>query len=243
MFFETLTRVNEPHCQLYCFPYGGVGASVFKKWTKYLDPDIELIGIQMPGRETKIKEPPFLQMKPLVKALANCMPRKPRLPYAFYGHSLGALIAFELTVELQMAGYQGPNHLIVSGCRAPHIHNQRKPINQLPDDQFIEAIRKLGGTPEEVLQNEILMEVFLPILRSDFTLFENYVYEEKLPLEIPILAFSGIEDQEVGKDDLLAWKTYTKKEFKPKFFPGNHFFLENQYQQLIASFLPVLGTY
>lgn len=242
MFFDLLNTVDNPRYRLYCFPYGGAGSSVFKKWAAHLDPDIELIGIQLPGRETKIKEPPFRNMSPLIRALTNCLPSAPLLPYAFYGHSIGALIAFELTVELKKCGIKEPCYLIVSGCRAPQVQDQRQPINQLPDEEFIEAIRKLGGTPEEVLQNDVLMQVFLPILRSDFTLFENYEYQSTPPLEIPILAFGGTDDVEVQADDLLAWEVCTTSEFRVELFPGNHFFLEHQYQQLIARMLPKIRS-
>jgi medium-chain acyl-[acyl-carrier-protein] hydrolase len=145
-------------------------------------------------------------------------------PFAFFGHSLGSLISFELTRRLRRQNAHCPLQLFVSGCYAPQIPNPNPPIHQLPDAEFIEELRRLNGTPQAALDNPELMEVFLPLLRSDIRLYETYVYEPEAPLDCPISAFGGLEDEEVSRQELAAWCDQTRSRFNMQMFPGDHFF-------------------
>ncbi|MEL6636436.1 MAG: thioesterase domain-containing protein [Bacteroidota bacterium] len=240
MWLLPLKACDAPQLQLYCFPYGGAGPSLYKKWADAIDPAIQLVGVQLPGRERRIKEPAFTQMRPLVKSLAKVWRHRPDLPYAFFGHSLGALVAYELILELRRQGLPLPLRLIVSGSKAPHLNRHPEQINGLPDAAFIEAIRQLGGTPEAVLQNELLMQVFLPVLRADFTLYENYHYEQNAPIDLPILACGGRSDREVSSSDLYAWSEHTEGAFDWQLFEGDHFYLDAAPKLLIDYFTPFI---
>lgn len=213
--------------RLFCFPYAGGGASNFLTWSDDLPPDIEVCPIQLPGRENRLRKMPFTRLPPLVQALVQALLPYLDTPFAFFGHSMGALIGFELARQLRRQYGLGPVHLFVSGHRAPQIPNPRPLIHQLPESAFVEELRRFDGTPELVLQNTEVMEVFLPILRADFSICETYIYSPEDPLECPISAFGGLQDLLVSRHDLEAWRDQTLGSFTLRMFPGGHFFLHN----------------
>jgi len=214
--------------RLFCFPYAGGGASIFRTWPQRLPPDIEVCAIQLPGRENRLKETPFAKLSPLIDALADVLYPYMDFPFAFFGHSLGSLISFELTRRLRRQKAPCPLQLFVSGCRAPQIPDPDPPIHQLPDAEFTEEMRRFKGTPKAVLDNPELMEVFLPLLRSDVGLYETYIYDHEAPLDCPISAFGGLEDEEVSREELAAWYAQTRSRFNIQMFPGDHFFLNGK---------------
>jgi medium-chain acyl-[acyl-carrier-protein] hydrolase len=179
----------------------------------------------LPGRESRFREPPFRQLGPLIEALAdNLRPLLDR-PFVFFGHSLGALIGFELTRFLRRRGDALPAALFVSGRRAPERGLQEPPIHALPDDDFCDALRRFNGTPEAVLNHAELMALLLPMLRADFCLSETYNYVPEPPLPIPLVAFGGLQDPLVSRADLEAWREQTMASFQALLLPGNHFFV------------------
>jgi medium-chain acyl-[acyl-carrier-protein] hydrolase len=184
--------------------------------------------IQLPGRENRLRETPFAMLSSLIDALADVLYPYMDFPFAFFGHSLGSLISFELTRWLRRQKVPCPLQLFVSGCRAPQIPNPDPPIHQLPDVEFIEELRRFNGTPKAVLDNPELMEVFLPLLRSDMRLCETYVYDHEAPLDCPISAFGALEDEEVSREELAAWYDQTRSRFNIQMFPGDHFFLNGK---------------
>ncbi len=146
--------------------------------------------MQLPGRESRLRDPCFTGLEPLVQALPPYLD----MPYAFFGHSLGALIGFELARALVRESRPGPVHLFVSDHSAPQIQNPDPPIHQLPEPDFIKKLRHLNGTPGEVLQHAELMALLLPVLRADFAINETYVYIPGSLLDCPISAFGGLQD-------------------------------------------------
>ena len=214
--------------RLFCFPYAGGGASIYHDWPERLPSDIEVCAIQLPGRENRFGEPPFANLSSLVDALADVLYPNLDFPFAFFGHSLGSLISFELTRRLRRQKAPCPLQLFVSGCRAPQLPNPDPPIHQLPDAEFIEELRCLNGTPKAVLDNPELMELLLPLLRSDIGIYETYVYDHEAPLDCPIFAFGGLEDKEVSREELAAWHDQTRSRFNIQMFPGDHFFLNGK---------------
>ncbi len=218
--------------RLFCFPYAGGGASIYRDWAKALPPEVEVCSIQLPGREGRLRETPIRQISTLIQELVHVIHPYLDRPFAFWGHSMGAIIAFELTRQLRKEGMPGPSHLFVSGRSAPQIPNLRAAIHQLPDLEFMEEMRRLNGTPEAVLQNGELMELLLPILRADFALVETYTYVHEAPLECPISAFGGLQDNLVSSGDLEAWNIQTWQNFKMRMFDGDHFFLHSLKCQL-----------
>ena len=224
--------------RLFCFPYAGAGASIFYPWAKQLPAEIELCAIQLPGRENRLRESPLNRLKEVVQSLVPLLKPYLDLPFAFFGHSMGALISFELTRELRRQNYSLPFHLFVSGRKAPQLLDLEPPIHHLPDAQFIEKIKNFQGTPEAIWQDNQLIEQFIPILRADFTILETYFYGNEAPLNCPINVFGGIKDPKVKEAELSAWQQQTQAAFNLKMFPGDHFFIHSQKREL----LQVLST-
>lgn len=210
---------------MFCFPYAGGGASVYRGWGASLPNDLEVCPVQIPGRESRLREPAFTNLKVMVPAVADALAPYLDLPFVFFGHSMGAEISFELARELRRRGRPQPLHLFVSGRRAPHLPAREEPIHALPDPEFLAKIRELNGTPEEVLQHEELMKLLLPILRADFSVNETYEYTEEEPLQAGISAFGGIGDKDVLREDVEAWRQHTRGRFRARMFPGDHFFI------------------
>lgn len=221
--------------RLFCFPYAGGGASIFRTWPDDLPAQIEVCPVQLPGRESRLKEPPFTRLLPLVQTLAQVLHPYLNMPLAFFGHSMGALISFELAHQLRRQYSLDPVHLFVSGRGAPQIPDLEPPIHHLPEAAFVEELRRLNGTPESVLQNAELMRLVLPILRADFAICETYVHSTQEPLDCPISAFGGLQDSEVSYDSLAAWRDQTNSSFTLKMFPGNHFFLHSARSLILSA--------
>ncbi|MDB9371991.1 thioesterase II family protein [Nodularia sphaerocarpa] len=219
--------------RLFCFPYAGGGASIFREWYKQLNSEIEICAVQLPGRENRLIEAPFNHLQPLINALSQEILPNLNQPFAFFGHSMGGLICFELARYLQQKHDLKPLHLFISGARAPHIPERKPPIHSLPQPEFIQELRRLNGTPAAVLENRELMEFLSPTLRADFAILETYIYTESAPLSCGITALGGLEDTEVTPEELAAWKQHTSGNFSMEMLPGNHFFLHSHRVQLL----------
>jgi medium-chain acyl-[acyl-carrier-protein] hydrolase len=192
-----------------------------------LPADVEVCPVQLPGRGTRLTEPPFTQLSRLVQALAEALFPLLDKPFAFFGHSLGALVSFELARQLRRQHGVGvqPVHLFVSADRAPQIPYRDLPIHSLPEGQFLVELRRLKGTPREALEDEELMQSMLPVLRADFAVYETYVFSTEPPLNCPISTYGGLQDHKVSRGDLEAWRDQTSVSFSLRMFPGDHFFL------------------
>ena len=221
-------RKPDPKAQLrlFCFPYAGAGALIFRNWTDGLPREVEVCPIQLPGRGTRLAEPPFTKLSCLIEALARALVPLLDKPFAFFGHSLGALIAFELARQIRRQYGVHPVRLFASAGRAPQIPHRAPPIHTLPDNEFLAELRRLNGTPRELLDHKELMAVMLPILRADFALYETYLYSNEPPLNCPISVFGGLQDRRVNESDLEAWRSQTSASFSLRMFPGDHFFLK-----------------
>ncbi len=226
---------SQAKLRLFCFPYAGSNASIYRTWASHLPADVDVCPIQLPGRGSRFKEPPFTHLSPLIQTLIRVLTPYLDIPFAFFGHSMGALISFELARECRRRHITGLQHLFVSGRGAPHLPDPNPHLAQLPDTEFIEKLRHYKGTPENVLQSEELMALFFPILRADFAVCETYVYWEGAPLSCPITAFGGFQDQTVRTDTVLAWRRQTETIFKHYLFPGDHFFLHSNQEALWQS--------
>jgi medium-chain acyl-[acyl-carrier-protein] hydrolase len=228
--FDSWIACRKPRPQarlrLFCFPYAGGGALIFRTWSAGLPADVEVCPIQLPGRGTRLMEPPFTQLSPLIQALAQALFPLLDKPFAFFGHSLGALVSFELARQLRRQYGVQPVRLFVSASRAPQLPHRGLPVHTLPEGDFLAELRHLNGTPREVLEHEELMQIALPVLRADFTVYETYVYSTELPLNCPISTFGGLRDRTVSQSDLEAWREQTNVSFSLQMFPGDHFFLK-----------------
>ncbi|MBD2355189.1 thioesterase [Tolypothrix sp. FACHB-123] len=219
--------------RLFCFPYAGGSSLIFRTWTNFLPPSVEVCAIELPGRGKQIQLPPFHRIDPLVDAIASVIHPYLDKPFAFFGHSMGGLVSFELGRLLRQKYGILPLNLFISGRRAPQLPDTEPPIHNLPEPAFIEELRHLNGTPSAVLENAELMQLFLPTLRADFAVLETYIYTPEAALECPITVFGGLEDTEASYDELQAWKEQTKANFNLHMFPGDHFFIHSSQSLLL----------
>jgi medium-chain acyl-[acyl-carrier-protein] hydrolase len=213
--------------RLFCFPHAGGGASFFADWPRQLPPEIQVLAVQLPGREERLSEPPFTRLQPLLGALITAL--RPHLvpPYAFFGHSMGTLLAFEVARQLREQGDHLPTHLIVSGRGAAGHARAGTPLSTLSDPELIAQLRQYQGTPAQVLDNPDFLKVLLPVLRADSLVCDTYRYESGEPLDCPVTAFGGDADPEATPEDLHSWKDLTSCDFAVRLFPGDHFYLKN----------------
>jgi medium-chain acyl-[acyl-carrier-protein] hydrolase len=226
---------RRPRLRLFCFPYAGGGTSFYRAWVSALPPGVELCRVHLPGRENRLTEPAFDRLPPLVERLVRVLPWHCDGPVAFFGHSMGALIAFEVARELQRLGKAGPVHLFLSGHRAAQIPDPDPPIHHLPDAQFLSELRRLDGTPEEVLRDAELMQLAMPTLRADFAACETYSYVAGKPLNCCISAFIGASDPRLAVEHVAAWQEQTSQRFSLRMIPGSHFFLHTARPLLLSA--------
>lgn len=221
--------------RLFCFPYAGGGASVYRGWARHLPADVDVCPVQYPGRETRIQERPHTSLAAIVQEAANGLLPLLDRPYAFFGHSMGSLVAFELARHLVRAGHAAPAHVIVSGYRAPLLPYRTSLPHDLPTEEFTRRLRLLEGTPKEALDSPELMEFILPILRADCQVCDEYRYIDPTPLPCPLTAFGGMQDVEAQEESLRQWQSMTRAAFALRMFPGGHFFLQSAQADVLAA--------
>ena len=211
--------------RLFCFPYAGGNALIYRNWAASLPQNVEVCSVQLPGRGSRLREAPFTSMPLLVQATAQALLPYLDKPFAFFGHSMGAVLAFELAHLLGKKYGREPAHLFVSGRCAPQIPVNHPPTYHLPEQEFLAELRRLNGTPREVLDHPDLMELMIPLLRADFEVCQTYVPTDCTPLRCPISCFGGLQDQDVPSEQLEGWKEQTADRFSLLMLPGDHFFL------------------
>ena len=224
--------------RLFLFPYAGGGPAAFWKWAAKFPNHIEMWIAHYPGRGSRYNEAPVKKLSLLVEGVYQAIHPLLDKPFASFGHSLGGLVAFELTRSLRQKDLPQPIVLFISACGAPQLPDPDPPIHGLPDSEFVKALQELNGTRKEIITNPKLMKLLLPALRADFEAAESYqCNSSKQPLECPIVAFGGSDDPHVSREGLAGWVTQTNSRFKSIFFPGDHFYLnaaEDEVVQLIA---------
>jgi medium-chain acyl-[acyl-carrier-protein] hydrolase len=216
---------------------------IYQSWSTLLPPKMEVCPIQLPGRGKRLLENPYLRLAPLVEDVAEAISPYLDRPFAFFGHSMGAMIGFELARLLHRERKPGPSYLIFSGRRAPHLPRTEPLTYNLQESEFFEKLRELDGTPEEVFESAELMKLMLPILRADFEVVQTYQHEPGEPLDCPFSVYGGLQDSYVQKEHLKAWSSHTASTFKLRMFPGNHFFIRTAQHQLLTSIAEDLQTY
>jgi medium-chain acyl-[acyl-carrier-protein] hydrolase len=208
--------------RLFCFPHSGGGAAPYVAWR-----EPHVCPVRLPGRESRLAEKPFDRMEPLVGALASAIAPYLSTEYAFFGHSMGAAIAFELARELRRRGKPLPRILIASGARAPQFRRNWVPPPAPSQTEFIEELRSLEGMPKEILDDPAALRAMLPAIEADAALYRNYIYADEPPLDIPIRAYGGDGDPRINREDLEPWRDQTTKSFAVRMFPGGHFYLND----------------
>lgn len=207
---------------------------MFRNWPSGLGPKIELASLALPGRERRYAEPLERSIDELAQKIARFLEREPGPPFAFFGHSLGAMLAFEVARNLEREGLPGPVHFFASGARAPQLPDPNQPLHVLGEAEFRRALRELGGTPREVLEHEELMGLLSPVLRADFEMLETYEYRPGTPLSCPLTVFGGRFDEVVSLAELRAWEACSSVGSELVLFEGDHFFLAEHEPQLLA---------
>ena len=232
---------GEIRTRVFCFPYAGAGVSLFRPWAASLPAGLELCAVQLPGREDRMAETPYRHLSTLIpRAVAELSPYLDR-PFALFGHSVGALLAYELARELCAAG-RTPVHLFVSGQRAPHLPSRTPPRHELPAVEFAAALARLDGTAEEVLRDADFMAAIAPLLRADFSLEETYAHAPGEPLEIPVTVFGAADDEEANLDELKAWQLHSRRVCEVRLFHGNHFYLRANPGPVVDAIGAALGA-
>jgi medium-chain acyl-[acyl-carrier-protein] hydrolase len=222
--------------RLFCFPYAGVGPSMYRPWLDVLSPHIEAHLVQLPAREARWREPAMTVVGEIAAGVAASLGAEFDRPFAFYGHSLGALVAFEVTRLLRAAGAPMPEHLFVAAHRAPHLPNPHPHMRHLGDEEFVaELRRRYDGIPQAVLDNPELLELMLPCLRADFHAYETYQYAHQPLLSCPVSAFGGDADAYVTLDEVAGWRDQTTNSFRMRVVPGNHFFVQTERLKIIRA--------
>lgn len=217
--------------RLFCFPYAGGGASIFHNWLDAFPAEVEVCPIQLPGRENRILERAYRSFSILIQELKDSLREFLDVPYAFLGHSMGALICYELTRALAVAKSTQPLELFVSAFAAPHEY---KPImSDFSDEDLLSHLRHLNGIPKEFFQDSMYSEKLLSVVRDDFNLIKSYEFITGEKLKIPIIALGGNDDPIVSSSSLKAWGSLTKSSFVAHTFPGDHFFIKDAENLLI----------
>lgn len=230
----TIPTINRnPAARLFCFPYAGGGATIFRTWREHLPEAVAVCPVNLPGRESRIRERPRTDLDGLVEEIARAMLPQLDRPFALFGHSMGAVLAFEVTRRLRREYGASPAHLFVSGHRAPQIRERRRQTYDLPEPQFIRVLHNLNGTGGEVLKHPELLELMLPLLRADFMLCETYSFTPGPPLDCPLTALGGLLDTDVTHEHLDLWREQTTGRFTAQMLPGDHFFIRSEQALLL----------
>lgn len=228
--------------RLICLPHAGGSAGFYRTWAELMPDEVELVAVQLPGREERTDEAVIDTMPTLVDALATAMPVMTDRPYLLFGHSMGAAVAYELCVELQRRTQRLPCHLVVSAREAPRRQQQHS-LHLAGDDALLAELHRLGGTPAALLESEEFRALLLPRMRGDYRLIETY---EPSPspavLPLSISAFVGSDDHELSQAEAEAWSEQTSQVFQLRRFRGDHFYLQAQAKTVIQALLPLLGV-
>jgi medium-chain acyl-[acyl-carrier-protein] hydrolase len=237
-----LSASGEAVLRVYCFPWAGASAQHFWRWQRAMPVGVQVRPYELAGRGARLGEVPRRDLAATVRECAQALDRDPAGRCVFFGHSMGALIAFELTRALRAAGARGPAALIVSGAPAPHLPRDERRRSALPHDELLGALRDLAGTPDELLANAELMELLLPVIRADLHAVETHEYRPQPPLDVPIWAFGGLDDHDVPEESIEQWRHHTRAPFQARMLQGGHFFIQSREEAFLGLLVKALGS-
>lgn len=240
--FSSTPKSNPPKLRLFCLPFAGGSASSFQFLDGKLNPSVEVVLVNPPGRGARMADPAHDTMGDTIEELMAEADYVSSVPYIFFGHSLGSRVAYEFTKQLYQKGFMAPLHLIASGSRAPHISSSKPKSFDLPQDQFVAELKSLNGTPQELFAYPELLELLLPTLRADFKIAETYIAEQ-IELPIPITVFCGENDSSFDSELAYRWRELTTN-LKGVFqFPGDHFFINQSSDEVIEGITRIINGY
>lgn len=232
--FPPKATVPDATTHLFCLPHAGAGAATYRHWQTAIGTDVEVVPVELPGRGARFSEPLVTSATENVTALAGPLLERASKPFALFGHSMGALLAYELAHELVRLG-RPPVHLVVSGYAAPQLppRPDSGKVHTLTDDQLVQHLKALQGTAGEVLDHPELLELLLPVIRADYQLCETHRFTERAPLPVPVTVLGGTEDPNGDDASLRGWEELTAAGFRVATFSGGHFFLHEHHDQVI----------
>lgn len=242
--FRIAAGASQARVRLFCFPYAGGAASIFRAWHQHLPAEIQVCAMQLPGRENRLQEQPRTSAAALVgEMLPDLLPYLD-MPYAIFGHSMGALLAYELAQQLNQRQVRMPEYLFVSGHRAPMLPRRNPPLHSIASDQeFLAGIQqRYNNLPAVLFDDAELRSIFVPLLRADLTIAETYVSSCSQRLPCPIVALGGVADPHVTPAELQAWQELAQGSFGRHLFPGDHFYLNRQPSTLFDTIAKYLLT-
>jgi surfactin synthase thioesterase subunit len=215
---------------------------VYHRWRDLLPRQVQVYAVELPGRGTRLREEPYTRLTPLVRTLADAVADRLDRPFALFGHSMGALVVFELARAMRRRGLPMPEHLFVSAAAAPDARRAQPPLFNATDDEVKARLSQLNGTPRELLDNEELMTLMLPTLRADFSVLETYEYREEAPLPVPLTVFGGTADQATSPAALHGWRRHSEVSAQLRLFGGDHFYLNTATEELARAIAERLLT-
>lgn len=220
--------------RIFCFPYAGGSAAAYHDWQDEFPDEIEVCAIEPPGRRHRIREEPFRRLPDLAEAVVDGLAEETDLPFAFFGHSLGAVVAFEAARRLRSLGGRQPSVLFLSGAGAPHLPRARRTLWDLPEPELVAELHAYEGTPLDILEDPTFRAAFLPIVRADFEAFETYSYDPDPSFDGPVYLYGGESDGQVSAARLSAWRDLVDV-VSIEVFRGGHFYLRDECRALTAS--------
>ncbi|MGW1542231.1 thioesterase II family protein [Streptomyces sp. NPDC002309] len=233
--FRRIRGARTPRLRIVCFPHAGGAASFFRSWASLVPEDVEVLAVRYPGREDRLFETPADRMEALADPLADACASLAGGPLVLFGHSMGASVAFEVAARLARApGPVGPAALFVSGRAGPGRQKSRG-LADATDAELVENLVAMRGMTAQALADEELRDLLLPAVRADYRLIERYTTSVATPvLDVPVVAYYGDADEEIGEGEVSAWSSVTRSAFTVRAFPGGHFYLEEQAASVVA---------
>jgi medium-chain acyl-[acyl-carrier-protein] hydrolase len=228
--------------RLFCLPYAGGGTLDYRTWQENVPSSIDVCPIALPGRGHRMSEAAYSNLRLLAQDLVTELkPVFRQAPFAIFGHSMGAWIAYEIARELRRQRLDAPEHLFLSARWSPDLPTATPKLSHLPDDQFVNAVQhRYNAIPQQLLDQPTILKMFLPSMRADFALLDTYVYSEEAPLDVPITAYRGMADKVVPLAGVQGWKVHTTAAFKMRQYAGGHFFLKDSAELLCDSIAAAL---
>lgn len=227
--------------KLFGVPHAGRGATLFMPWRQRLPDWIDLNAVQLPGRERRYAEPPLRRIATIAEALASALAPRLDRPYALFGHSMGALVCYETARALRRRGAPLPVALFLSGRRAPTVPDDGPPIHALSDADFVAAMcARYNGIPQVVLDQPDMMRMLVPVIRADIEALETYRHAPEAPLALPFVVLGGRDDPQMAPHNIADWRTLTAARYAERFFPGGHFYLQDDPATLVGALVESL---
>ncbi len=217
---------------LYCFPYAGGNRYSYNDFVPFASKHLHLVQLETMGRGSRMREKCPTDITEIALDLFKVIAEDLKHPYAFYGHSMGTILAYLVLLETRRNNIEPPACLFVSGRGGPSMKNNSMEKSKLPYNQFLNEIKKIGGTSDEVLNNREIMSVYEPILRSDFKALESFQYQDNQPFNMPILIMIGNEEK-ITNEDINLWQLETNKKIEVQRFPGGHFFISKYPKEIM----------